>query len=284
MEKITQEKNEALNTIQQLKQTIKKLNEQISISTSEKNNLISKLNSAEYNTKKNTKVEQYYENHIKSLNEQIYQLESQIDSLQNKVKQNKVKQLSRNYQKSNEYDSNINILKEQINYLQNENQKLTQIINNDLTKRQNHNNRIERQKAQSNRTRLTESENEYMNKFIKDFHTQVDELNYNNDNYEMSENYYSNYNINRNNNDMNAINKYNYEEADDEVNQEEENYNSNNSNNSNDIIYKMDNYYQRSNNDIQQTNLNYKDNEDIKINISNININEDKDKEIDFNK
>ena len=114
MEKITQEKNEALNTIQQLKQTIKKLNEQISISTSEKNNLISKLNSAEYNTKKNTKVEQYYENHIKSLNEQIYQLESQIDSLQNKVKQ-----LSRNYQKSNEYDSNINILKEQINYLQN---------------------------------------------------------------------------------------------------------------------------------------------------------------------
>ena len=40
MEKITQEKNEALNTIQQLKQTIKKLNEQISISTSEKNNLI----------------------------------------------------------------------------------------------------------------------------------------------------------------------------------------------------------------------------------------------------
>ena len=79
MEKITQEKNEALNTVQQLKQTIKKLNEQISLINTEKNNLISKINSTEYNSKKDNQMEQYYENQIKSFNEQIYQLESQID-------------------------------------------------------------------------------------------------------------------------------------------------------------------------------------------------------------
>ena len=257
MEKITQEKNDALNTVQQLKQEIQKLTEQISSLNTERKNI-------------SQKSDKQYENQIKLLNDQISQLESQIELLQNKLKL-----VNNKYQKENDYESNINILKEQINYLQNENKKLTSIINNDLTNRQNYRNTL-RQNAQTNRTKLTESENEYMKQFINDFHNQVDELNYNNDNLAMSQNYEENNNNNFNNGE---IKDYNNDYEEDEVNQEDENYNSNNSN---DIDYQMDNNYQMNDDYIYQRKRNYKDYEDININKQNIKKKKKKEKEINF--
>lgn len=99
------------------------LNEQIASSKNEKNDLISQMNAIDYQNKKNAKLEQYYENYIKSLNNQIYELESQIEILQNKVTN-----ISGSYKKENEYNYNMNLLREQIANLQQENKRLKEIV------------------------------------------------------------------------------------------------------------------------------------------------------------
>ena len=90
--------------------------------------------------------------------------------------------------------------------------------NSQLANRYNYRNMTQRQIAQTNRTKLTELENEYMKQFINDFHKQVDELNYDNDdNLVISQNY-EDY-INKMNNE--ELKDNNGEYGEDEVNQEE---------------------------------------------------------------
>ena len=279
IDKITNEKKEAMNNIQQLKKNIQKLNEQIALSKNEKDDLISQMNAIEYQNKKNSKLEQYYENYIKSLNNQIYELESQIEILQNKVTN-----ISGNYKKENEYNYNMNLLRDEITNLQQENKRLKEIVkmkesqnNSIMTNNQNRTYEINSKKnfkqmpiSQTNRSKKTnESENDYLKQFISDFHKQIDDLN-------IDANIMNDKNIKLNNNIKNTIinnsnsnedfnidenykkeNNYeNYEYNNGEVNPNENNYNY--LNNSNDIEYEGDD------NQIIYNISNFKDNEDIK--------------------
>ena len=249
------------------------------------------MNVIEYQNKKNIKIEQYYENYIKSLNDQIYQLESQIEILQGKVSN-----ISGNYIKENEneYNLKVNLLREQIIYLQTENQKLTQM----LKMKENNKNaniytnikskkiikqnkkRIQMPISQSNRSKKTnESENEYVKQFINEFHKQIDDLNIDS-NQLINENNQSISNKNNdkinliNNKDHKYINNENIEDENNEQNEEYYNNNANypndnfdnnylnNSNNSNDIIYQGE----KNNLKLNYNNINSKNNEDIKIN------------------
>jgi hypothetical protein len=237
------------------------------------------MNAIEYQNKKNSKLEQYYENYIKSLNNQIYELESQIEILQNKVTN-----ISGNYEKENEYNYNMNLLREEITNLQQENKRLKEMVkmkesqnNSIMTNNQNRTYEINSKKnykqmpiSQTNRTKITnESENDYLKQFISDFHKQIDDLN-------IDTNIMKDKNIKLNNNIKNTIiknnnsnddfnideiykkeNNYeNYEYNNDEVNPNENNYNY--LNNSNDIEYEGDD------NHIIYNISNFKDNEDIK--------------------
>jgi len=277
IEKITNEKKEAMNNIQQLKKNIQMLNEQIASSKNEKNDLISQMNAIDYQNRKNAKLEQYYENYIKSLNNQIYELESQIEILQNKVTN-----ISGNYKKENEYNYNMNLLREQISNLQQENKRLKEIVkmkesqnNSIVTNYQNRTYEINSKKnykqmpfTQTNRSKITnESENDYLKQFISDFHKQIDDLNIdtnimNDKNIKLNNNIKNTIINNSNSNDDYNIdevykkeNNYgNYEYNNDEVNQNENNF----LNNSNDIEYEGDD------NQIIYNISNFKDNEDIK--------------------
>ena len=279
IEKITNEKKEAMNNIQQLKKNIQMLNEQIASSKNEKNDLISQMNAIDYQNKKNAKLEQYYENYIKSLNNQIYELESQIEILQNKVTN-----ISGSYKKENEYNYNMNLLREQIANLQQENKRLKEIVkvkesqnNSIVTNNQNRTYEINSKKnykqmpiSQTNRSKITnESENDYLNQFISDFHRQIDDLNIdtniiNDKNVKLNNNIKNTIINNSNSNDDYNIdevykkeNNYeNYEYNNVEVNPNENNYNY--LNNSNDIEYEGDD------NQIIYNINNFKDNEDIK--------------------
>ena len=274
IQKVTSEKNEANDGISKLKENIKALNEKILSSNNENNNLLSQMNAIEYQNKKNSKLEQYYENYIKSLNDQIYHLESQIEILQNKVKN-----ISGN-------NNNLALLREQIIYLQKENQKLSQIlkmgespknkidIKTKINNKKIVNNRAQKLNIQSNRSKITsESENEYMKQFINDFHKQIDELNIDSNKLinDEDDNNTLNHKIN------NIENRYN-------DNEEYDYYNNNYLNNSNDIIYKGED-------DLHYNKDNYKNNEDIKIenetkeinNYDNtLNENEDKNNEMNI--
>ena len=193
------------------------------------------MNEIEFQNKKKAKIEQHYENYIKSLNEQIYRLESQIEVLQNKVLN-----LSGNFKKENNYNINLNLLREQIIHLQKENQKLTQIIK---MKENIHNNNMDinpivKNKQKKNKKQLpiithtnrtTESENEYVKQFINDFHKQIDELNIDNNIIanEQKINILNNKIINNNNNNNNK-NRFNIDENyENEDNDENDDYNSN---------------------------------------------------------
>ena len=280
IEKINKEKNEAINNIQQLKENIKQLNEQIASSKIEKKDLVCQMNEIEYQNKKNWKLEEYYENYIKKLNNQIYQLESQIETLQNKVLN-----ISGSYKKENEYNYNLNLLKEQIVYLQKENKKLKEIIN--LKEYKNKNNQSfeekpriiinQRPMTQTIRSKLTnESDNEYVKQFINDFHKQIDELNIDsnliiNKNNQLNKNI-KNVLINNNNDEYNSDDGFhenenifdNYEYVNNgELSQNEVNYNY--LNNSNDIVYQGDKK------NLIYNKINSKDDEDIKINYESRN-------------
>ena len=173
--------------MKRLNNEIDKLNEQIIVSNEEKKKLYSIINEMKDESQKKIQNEKYYENYIKSLNEQINQLENQIEILQNKV--NEI-----NGQDSNEknYIFDFNSLREQIIYLQKENYRLNQALkgkdtkNNiknfyNIKKKLNKNNPNKLQFPINDYTcyskRSTETENEYVNQIIKEFHKQVDDLN-----------------------------------------------------------------------------------------------------------